>query len=64
VELPQEEWDSVGGLMMGLLGRLPSQGEHVELAGLRFTAERVKGRRIAKVLVERFQGAAPVGETS
>jgi magnesium and cobalt exporter, CNNM family len=53
VELPQEEWDTVGGLMMGLLGRLPTQGEEVELAGLKFTAERVKGRRIAKVLVER-----------
>ena len=57
VELPDEEWDTVGGLMMGLLGRLPSQGETVELQGLRFTAERVKGRRIAKVLVE------PVDET-
>ena len=52
VELPQEEWDTVGGLMMGLLGRLPTQGETVELEGLRFTAERVKGRRIAKVLIE------------
>jgi CBS domain containing-hemolysin-like protein len=53
VDLPQEEWDTVGGLIMGLLGRLPAQGEEVELAGLKLTAERVKGRRIAKVLVER-----------
>jgi CBS domain containing-hemolysin-like protein len=53
VELPQEEWDTVGGLMMAALGHLPQQGEHVEFEGLRFTAERVQGRRIAKVLVER-----------
>jgi magnesium and cobalt exporter, CNNM family len=53
VELPNQEWDTVGGLMMGILGRLPSQGEEVEFEGLRFTAERVQGRRIAKVLVER-----------
>ncbi|MGH2685796.1 MAG: hemolysin family protein [Actinomycetota bacterium] len=61
VELPQEEWDSVGGLMMGMLGRLPVQGESVELSGLRFTAKRVQGRRIAKVLVERTQ-AQPAEE--
>jgi CBS domain containing-hemolysin-like protein len=64
VELPQEEWDTVGGLMMGLLGRLPAQGEHVELEGMRFTAERVKGRRIAKVLVERVGQPVPAEERS
>ena len=56
VELPQEDWDSVGGLMMGILGRVPVQGEHVELKGLRFTAEQIKGRRISKVLVEWVDG--------
>jgi CBS domain containing-hemolysin-like protein len=64
VELPQEEWDTVGGLIMGLLGRLPSQGESVDLEGLRFTAERVKGRRIAKVLVEPVQQTEPAEERS
>jgi CBS domain containing-hemolysin-like protein len=52
-ELPNEEWDTVGGLMMGILGRLPAQGEPVEFQDLRFTAERVQGRRISKVLVEK-----------
>ncbi|MGH2711854.1 MAG: hemolysin family protein [Actinomycetota bacterium] len=55
VDLPNEEWDTVGGLIMGLLGRLPTQGESVELEGLRFTAERVQGRRISKVLIERLE---------
>jgi CBS domain containing-hemolysin-like protein len=55
-ELPSEEWDTVGGLMMGILGHLPSQGEQCEFDGLRFTAERVQGRRISKVLVERTSG--------
>jgi CBS domain containing-hemolysin-like protein len=61
VELPDEEWDTVGGLMMAILGHLPHQGEQVELEGLRFTAERVQGRRIAKVLIERVE-PAPVPE--
>ena len=53
-ELPNEEWDTVGGLMMGILGRLPTQGEQVDFEGLRFTAERVQGRRISKVMIERL----------
>jgi CBS domain containing-hemolysin-like protein len=56
MHLPNEEWDTVGGLMMGILGRLPTQGERVEFEGLRFTAERVQGRRIGKVLIERVPG--------
>jgi CBS domain containing-hemolysin-like protein len=62
LDLPNSEWDTVGGLMMGVLGRLPEQGEQVEYDGLRFSAERVHGRRIAKVLVERINGEA--GEPS
>ncbi|HYH28195.1 MAG TPA: hemolysin family protein [Actinomycetota bacterium] len=56
VQLPNGEWDTVGGLMMGILGRLPAQGERVEVEDLRLTAERVQGRRIAKVLIERANG--------
>lgn len=40
--------------MMSILGRLPAQGEQVEYDSLRFTAERVQGRRIYKVLIERL----------
>ena len=64
VDLPQEDWDSVGGLMMGILGRVPAQGERVEVKGLRFTAEQVKGRRIAKVLVERIPESHDDGDRS
>jgi CBS domain containing-hemolysin-like protein len=52
-ELPDERWDTVGGLVFGLLGHVPEEGESVELEGLRFTAERVQGRRVARVLVQR-----------
>jgi CBS domain containing-hemolysin-like protein len=53
-DLPHEEWDTVGGLMMSLLGAIPRQGERVTLGDLSFTAERVQGRRIALVLIERI----------
>jgi CBS domain containing-hemolysin-like protein len=52
-QLPKEEWDTVAGLMYGLLGAVPTQGEQVTFGDLSFTAERVQGRRIAKILVER-----------
>lgn len=51
VELPDEEWDTVGGLMAGLLGQVPTRGQEVAVQGLTFRAERIQGRRIAKVLV-------------
>jgi CBS domain containing-hemolysin-like protein len=51
VELPDEEWDTVGGLMAGMLGKVPVRGDEVTVRGVRFRAEKVQGRRIAKVLV-------------
>jgi CBS domain containing-hemolysin-like protein len=58
VDLPNTEWDTVGGLVMGILGRVPARGEVVEFEGLRFTAERVQGRRISKILIERLPSKA------
>jgi magnesium and cobalt exporter, CNNM family len=53
VELPHDEWDTVAGLMYGLLGSVPTQGEQVAFDNLTFTAEKVQGRRISKVLIAR-----------
>jgi len=49
--LPDEGWDTVGGLMLGLAGRVPEEGETFELEGLVLTADRVQGRRVARVRV-------------
>ncbi|MGH2724864.1 MAG: hemolysin family protein [Actinomycetota bacterium] len=64
VEMPNTEWDTVGGLMLGILGRVPRQGEEVAFGDLRFVAERVQGRRISKIVVERIPGQAPAEATS
>jgi magnesium and cobalt exporter, CNNM family len=55
VDLPHDEWDTVGGLMYGLLGSVPTQGQTVTYDNLSFTAEKVQGRRIAKVLIKRMK---------
>jgi CBS domain containing-hemolysin-like protein len=52
--LPHERWNTVGGLMFGLLGTIPTEGQQVDLDGLRFTAEKVQGRRVTTVVVARF----------
>jgi putative hemolysin len=52
-ELPDEEWDTVGGLVLELFGKIPEPGEEMEFQGLRFKAEEVKGRRVATVLITR-----------
>jgi CBS domain containing-hemolysin-like protein len=65
VELPHEEWDTVGGLVFALTGRVPAAGEKVRFDGLEFTTERVTGRRVQKVVITRrpeAEGAEGTGE--
>jgi putative hemolysin len=51
-ELPQGTWDTVGGLMLDLVGRVPDPGDSVEVDGYRLTAVDVRGRRIDRVRIE------------
>lgn len=52
-DLPSDEWDTVGGLVLDLAGRVPEEGESFDHDGLTFTPVSVQGRRVAKVRVER-----------
>jgi CBS domain containing-hemolysin-like protein len=68
-ELPEGDWDTVGGLFINLLGRVPGEGESVVAGGMRLVAEKVQGNRIGRIRVMSLsapfeQGAgqgAPVG---
>lgn len=60
VDLPAEEWDTVGGLVIGTLGRLPRVGDRVEVDGLALTVTVRRGRRVVEVRVERR--VLPAGE--
>ncbi|HUO47092.1 MAG TPA: hemolysin family protein [Acidimicrobiia bacterium] len=51
VELPDEEWDTVAGLVLALAGRVPEEGEEFEVNGLNLKVLRVQGRRVAEVEV-------------
>jgi putative hemolysin len=54
VELPHEEWDTVGGLVFGLTGRVPVAGESVRYDSVEFVTERVAGRRVQKVVIRKL----------
>ena len=49
LELESEDYDSVGGLVIGLLDHLPGEGEEVSDKGIRFIVESVDKNRIDKI---------------
>lgn len=56
-DLPDEEWDTVGGLVLGLAGRVPREGEGFQVDGVILTPTRVQGRRVVEVSVARMPTA-------
>lgn len=56
VELPEGEYDTIGGLIMSELGRIPEKNEKptLECAGYTFTVEDVDERRIVRITAERI----------
>jgi magnesium and cobalt transporter len=53
-ELSDADYDTVGGLVMHALGRLPRRGEQLEFAGLRFKVLRGDRRRLHSLEVTRL----------
>ena len=51
--LPDEAADTVGGLVIAQLGRLPKRGESVAIDGLRFQVLRADSRRVYTLLVDK-----------
>ncbi len=49
LDLVEEPYDTVGGMVFGRLGRLAAVGDSVDVAGYRFTVTAVDGRRVAQV---------------
>jgi putative hemolysin len=57
LDLPEGDYDTVGGLVFNQLGHVPTEGESVEVAGHRLRAERVSGRRIGRVRISKLVAA-------
>ena len=53
VTFSDEDFDTVGGLVVNLFGRMPKRGEQVESKGLSFQVLRADSRRLHVLLVDR-----------
>ncbi len=58
VDVEEERFETVGGLIFGHLGYVPEPGEELISHGLSFKVESVEGRRIKTVLVKVAPGEA------
>jgi CBS domain containing-hemolysin-like protein len=54
-KIPEDEFDTIGGLIFGRLGRVPLVGDSVDYQGWRFCTEELDGRRIQVVRVSTLQ---------
>jgi CBS domain containing-hemolysin-like protein len=58
-DLPEGDWDTIGGLLYGRLGHVPVEGESVQVDGWQLTAQRIQGRRIGRVRIVPASASAP-----
>jgi CBS domain containing-hemolysin-like protein len=57
VEIQKENFETVGGFIFHLLGRVPKVGERVDFGDLRMTIESTDARRIERVKITRSRDA-------
>ena len=55
-ELDDEEYDTIGGLVMHEMGRLPRRGERVGFSGFEFVVVKADERRVDALQVQRDDG--------
>ena len=58
LDLADEPYDTVGGMIFGRLGRLAQVGDSVDVEGYRFTVTAVAGRRVAQVKAKKLPAKA------
>jgi magnesium and cobalt transporter len=56
-----EDYDTVGGLVVGRFGRLPKRGETIVIDGFTFQVLRADSRKIHSLMVEKPKAPAPDG---
>jgi Mg2+/Co2+ transporter CorC len=59
LELPEDEADTIGGFVFGLLGHQADQGERLRREDVVFVVEATDGRRITKIRLIRLEGDPP-----
>ena len=60
--LPANDYDTVGGLVFGLFGRIPRSGESTTLEHFKFRVEKMKGSRILNLHLTLLKHSADTKE--
>ena len=50
-DLPENDYDTVGGYVFGLFGRIPRSGESTTVDRFKFRVEKMKGSRILSLFI-------------
>jgi hemolysin (HlyC) family protein len=56
---PDEDYDTVGGMVVGRFGRLPKRGESIAIDGFNFQVLRADSRKVHSLLVEKPKPKEP-----
>jgi putative hemolysin len=62
--LPEEEFDTVSGMLLSHSGKMPEVGDEVEIGNIYFRIEEVDDKRISKIRVEKRTAESDRGEES
>ncbi len=62
VKIPEDEFETIGGFVLGLFGRLPAEGDQIRHNHLMFTVLRLRKNRIARVRILKLAPESPAQE--
>jgi putative hemolysin len=54
VSLPEDEFETIGGFVLGLFGRLPAEGDQVRFENIMFTVLRLRKNRISRIRILKY----------
>ena len=57
IEVPQEEeYDTIGGFVLGIFDRIPKENESITYMNVVFTVEKMENKRIDRIIAKRTKG--------
>lgn len=56
IEIPENDFETLGGFIYDLMGRVPNKNETIEYKNIQITIEEVVKNRIIRVMIKKFPG--------
>jgi len=54
ITIPEDEFETLGGFVLGLFGRLPAEGDQIRYDNVMFTVLRLRKNRIARIRIMKY----------